>query len=160
MTRADAVLGRGESILERPARQSPSRMVASARRSVARRCPLIVPAQHAVQARAHGAGELRGRHYWVATGGYLHQVGRLPTSWADRIFAGGWLENGDAFDEWSDSRWRTNGGAGVVGHVIGPVMLAGSWGFDGRWHVSRGGTDFSLTTMFVIELIYKLSRRN
>ena len=30
--------------------------------------------------------------------------------------------------------WRTNGGVGVVmDTLVGPVVVAGSWGFDGRW---------------------------
>ena len=55
------------------------------------------------------------------------------------VFAGGWLENGDAFDEWSRAGLRTNGGVGVVmDTLIGPVMVAGSWGFDGRWRTCLG----------------------
>jgi NTE family protein len=80
------------------------------------------------------AGEIRGANYYVATGGYLRQVGRLPDFMGGPIFAGAWLENGDAFDEWSLAQWRTNGGAGVLmDTIVGPVIVAGSWGFDGRW---------------------------
>ena len=50
---------------------------------------------------AYDAGELRGDHYYVATGGYLRRVGRLPDFMGGPVFAGGWLENGDAFDEWA-----------------------------------------------------------
>jgi NTE family protein len=83
---------------------------------------------------AHDAGELRGEHYYVATGGYLRTIGRLPDFMGGPVFAGAWLENGDAFDDWKDAHWRTNGGAGVVmDTLMGPVLLAGSWGFDGRW---------------------------
>ena len=83
---------------------------------------------------AYDTGELRGAVYYVATGGVLRQVGRLPDFMGGPIFAGAWLENGDAFDEWSLAGWRTNGGVGVImDTLIGPVLLAGSWGFDGRW---------------------------
>jgi NTE family protein len=83
---------------------------------------------------AYDAGEIIGPNYYIATGGYLRQVGRLPDFMGGPIFAGGWLENGDAFDEWSLAGWRTNGGAGVVmDTLVGPVIVAGSWGFDGRW---------------------------
>jgi NTE family protein len=83
---------------------------------------------------AYDAGEIIGPHYYIATGGYLRQVGRLPDFIGGPIFAGGWLENGDAFDEWSLAGWRTNGGVGIVmDTLVGPVIVAGSWGFDGRW---------------------------
>ena len=85
------------------------------------------------------AGEIRGSHYYAATGGYLRQVGRLPDFMGGSIFAGGWLENGDAFDKWSQAGWRTNGGVGLVlDTLVGPVMVAGSWGFDGRWRTYLG----------------------
>jgi NTE family protein len=83
---------------------------------------------------AYDAGELRGPAYYIATGGYLRQVGRLPDFMGGPVFAGAWLENGDAFEKWSLAGWRTNGGAGVVmDTLVGPVLVAGSWGFDGRW---------------------------
>jgi NTE family protein len=83
--------------------------------------------------------ELRGDHYWIGSGGYLHQVGRLPDFLGGPVFAGGWLENGDAFDQWDSARWRTNAGAGVVmDTLVGPVILAGSAGFDGRWRTYVG----------------------
>jgi NTE family protein len=88
---------------------------------------------------AYSAGELRGPHYYVATGGYLRQIGRMPDFMGGPVFAGGWLENGDAFDEWSRAGWRTNGGVGLVmDTLVGPVMVAGSWGFDGRWRTYLG----------------------
>lgn len=88
---------------------------------------------------AYGTGELRGSHYYVATGGYLRSVGRLPDFIGGPVFAGGWLENGDAFDDFEDARWRTNGGVGLVmDTLVGPVLLAGSWSFDGRWRTYLG----------------------
>ena len=88
---------------------------------------------------AYSAGELRGPHYYIATGGYLRQVGRLPDFLGGAVFAGSWLENGDAFDEWSRAGWRTNGGVGLVmDTLVGPVIVAGSWGFDGRWRTYLG----------------------
>jgi NTE family protein len=88
---------------------------------------------------AYSSGELRGPHYYVATGGYLRRIGRLPDFVGGAVFAGGWLENGDAFDEWSAAGIRTHGGAGLVmDTLVGPVMLAGVWGFDGRWRTYLG----------------------
>jgi hypothetical protein len=83
---------------------------------------------------AYDSGEIRGAEYYIATAGFVRQIGRLPDFMGGSIFAGGWLGNGDAFDEWALAGWRTNGGVGVVmDTLIGPVLLAGSWGFDGRW---------------------------
>ena len=83
---------------------------------------------------AYDFGELRGSHYYIVSGGYLRQVGRLPDFLGGPVFAGGWLDNGDAFNEFSQATWRTNGSVGIVmDTLVGPVILAGSWGFDGRW---------------------------
>jgi NTE family protein len=88
---------------------------------------------------AYAAGELRGPHYYIATGGYLRRVARLPDFLGGPVFAGAWLENGDAFDEWQQAGWRTNGGVGIVmDTLVGPVVLAGSWSFDGRWRTYVG----------------------
>lgn len=88
---------------------------------------------------AYRAGELRGSHYFLGTGGYLRQVSRLPDFLGGPIFAGGWLENGDAFEDWNNATWRTNASAGVImDTLLGPVMLAGSAGFDGRWRTYIG----------------------
>ena len=84
-------------------------------------------------------GEIRGDHYYIATAGYLRRLGRLPDFLGGPIFAGAWLESGDAFDDWSKATLRTNASAGVVmDTIIGPVMLAGSAGFDGRWRTYLG----------------------
>ena len=83
---------------------------------------------------AYRAGELRGPKYYVVTSGYLRRVGRLPDFMGGPVFAGGWLENGDEFEEWKRAGWRTNGGLGLVmDTLVGPLILAGSWSFDGRW---------------------------
>jgi NTE family protein len=88
---------------------------------------------------AYDAGELRGSHYYAAAGGYLRQVGRLPDFMGGPVVAGGWLENGDAFNEFSNATWRSNGGVGVVmDTLVGPVIIAGSWGFGGRWRTYLG----------------------
>ena len=88
---------------------------------------------------AYDAGELRGAHYYVATAGYLRRIGRLPDFMGGPVFAGGWLENGDAFSAWDEAHWRTNGGVGLVmDTIVGPVVIAGSWSFDGRWRTYLG----------------------
>ena len=83
---------------------------------------------------AFDLGELKGDHYYVGTIGYLHQLGRLPDFLGGPIFAGGWLENGDAFNDWDKATFRTQAGAGLVmDTLIGPVLVGGTAGFDGRW---------------------------
>ena len=83
---------------------------------------------------AYDLGELKGDHYYVGTFGYLHQLGRLPDFLGGPVFAGGWLENGDAFDDWNKATFRTQAGVGLMADtLIGPVMLGGTVGFDGRW---------------------------
>ena len=65
----------------------------------------------------------------------LPETGRpAPDFVGGPVFAGAWLENGDAFDTWRRAAWRSNGGAGfVMDTLLGPVTVAGSWSFDGRW---------------------------
>ena len=88
---------------------------------------------------AYQAGELYGENYYLATAGYLRQIARLPDFFGGPVFAGGWLENGDAFDQWEGATWRTNASGGVVmDTLIGPIMLGVSAGFDGRWRTYLG----------------------
>ena len=88
---------------------------------------------------AYAIGEVRGDHYYVLTGGYLRRFGRLPDFMGGPIFAGGWLENGDAFDNASDAKLRTHASAAVIMEtLVGPVLIAGSAGFDGRWRTYIG----------------------
>jgi NTE family protein len=88
---------------------------------------------------AYSPGDLRGDHYYLVTGGYVRQFGRLPDFMGGPVYAGGWLENGDAFDDWDDASFRTNASVGVVmDTLLGPVIVAGSAGFDGRWRTYFG----------------------
>ncbi len=83
---------------------------------------------------AYDLGEVSGAHYYVVTAGYLRRVGRLPDFMGGPVYFGGWLENGDAFDKWDLAGMKSNGGTGLVmDTLIGPVVLAGSWSWDGRW---------------------------
>jgi NTE family protein len=88
---------------------------------------------------AYDNGEIRGDHYYILTAGYLRQIGRLPDFMGGPIHAGAWLENGDAFDAWSSATLRTHVSAGLImDTLIGPVIVAGSAGFDGRWRTYLG----------------------
>ena len=91
---------------------------------------------------AFDVGERRGDHYMIATGGYLHQVLRLPDFIGGPLFLGSWLESGSAFDSWSNIDLSTHVSVGVVADtLIGPVFTGASFGFDGatRVYIAIGG---------------------
>ena len=88
---------------------------------------------------AYGVGEVRGDHYWIATVGVSREIGRLPDFLGGPVHVGVWLENGDAFDSWNALSWRTHVSTGlIVDTLIGPMLLGGSAGFDGRWRTYVG----------------------
>jgi NTE family protein len=87
---------------------------------------------------AHDQGEFRGDHYYILSGGYVHQLGRLPDFMGGPVFAGAWLENGDAFNS-GDASFRSNVSGGVIlDTLVGPVILSASAGFDGAWRTYVG----------------------
>ena len=88
---------------------------------------------------AYDTGEFRGKHYWIGTAGYLLQVGRLPDFMGGPIFAGGWLENGDVFNDKDDLTWRSNYSIGLImDTLVGPLLIGGSGGFGGEWRTYIG----------------------
>lgn len=77
-------------------------------------------------------GERRGDHYSLVTGGYLHQVARLPDFLGGPVFLGGLLETGAAFDRWADADVATHASVSLIGDtLIGPVFAGAGVGFDG-----------------------------
>ncbi|MCL4812204.1 MAG: patatin-like phospholipase family protein [Vicinamibacteraceae bacterium] len=75
-----------------------------------------------------------GANYVLATGGYLKSVGRLPEILGAGLFIGGWLENGTAFDRWSDQDWQTDFTVGFIGEsIFGPLFAGTSLSLDGGW---------------------------
>ena len=93
---------------------------------------------------AFGIGEQRGAHYLLATGGYLRRIGRMPDFLGGPIYVGAWMENGKAFNEWSDVKFAVHGSAGlIVETLLGPVFLS----------TSVGGSDFR--TYFGIGRIFR-----
>jgi NTE family protein len=88
---------------------------------------------------AYSVGEVRGNHYLIGTVGLLRELGRMPDFLGGPIFAGAWVENGDAFDDWKDATWRTHVSGGLMlDTLIGPVILGASAGFDGAWRTYIG----------------------
>jgi NTE family protein len=87
---------------------------------------------------AQDLGEFRGDHYYVLSAGAARRVGRLPDFMGGPIFAGAWLENGDAFNG-SNAKFRTNASAGIIlDTLVGPAIFATSFGFDGAWRTYIG----------------------
>ena len=87
------------------------------------------------------AGARRGDNFVLATGGYLRQLLRLPDFIGGSLLAGGWLENGSAFDAWKSATFDTNASVGIIAEtLIGPVFVGGSFGFDGatRYYIAIG----------------------
>jgi NTE family protein len=99
--------------------------------------PLVLQQYHLGQPFRLGAydvGQLNGDHYYLGTFGYLRHLARLPDFLGGPIFAGGWLENGDAFNDWKDAGFKSQAGAGVIADtLLGAVLVGGTAGFDGRW---------------------------
>jgi outer membrane protein assembly factor BamA len=88
---------------------------------------------------AYQVGELRGSHYYAVTSGVFRQIGRLPDFLGGELFAGAWLEGGDAFEDFGQAVWRTNVSGGVImDTILGPVVVAGAADFDGRWRTYVG----------------------
>jgi len=90
---------------------------------------------------AYSAGDLAGDHYLIATAGYLRELTRLPEFLGGPMYAGAWLEAGDAFDDRQKLAWRTNVTTGfVMDTFAGPLLLAASYGSGTRWraYVSIG----------------------
>jgi NTE family protein len=83
---------------------------------------------------AYDIGELRGDHYGVLTLGYLRATWRLPDFLGGPIYMGGWVENGSAFDDIDDARFRTNLSLGAIADTLaGPMLLGASLDFRGAW---------------------------
>jgi NTE family protein len=88
---------------------------------------------------AINVGEIRGPKYLLLTTGYLVGVGRLPDFFGGPIFAGGWIENGSAFERLSSATLETHASLGLIADtLIGPVVLGASIGFDGNWRYYIG----------------------
>jgi NTE family protein len=79
-------------------------------------------------------GTLVGPNYIQATGGYLYEIGRLPSLIGGPVLAGGWLETGGVYDEFDDKTWNNNLSGGViVESILGPIFGGVSIDLDGGW---------------------------
>jgi NTE family protein len=83
--------------------------------------------------------ELRAPNYFLATAGYLNQVGRLPDVLGGNIFLGGWFEQGTAFDRWEEADYHSSTSVGaILETLIGPVFTGASIDFTGRFRLYVG----------------------
>jgi NTE family protein len=90
---------------------------------------------------AYDTDEFRGDNFLLATVGYLRTMSRLPDFVGGRIFLGGWLEVGSAFDEIDEAAFHTSFSAGLLmDTALGPFFLGGSVGEDGstRFYFALG----------------------
>jgi NTE family protein len=90
---------------------------------------------------AFNVGERRGDHYLALTVGYLRSIARLPDFLGGRVFVGGWIENGSAFNDLSSADVDTHVSLGtIVDTLLGPAIVGASFGFDGqnRYYIGLG----------------------
>jgi NTE family protein len=88
---------------------------------------------------AFSVGERRGDHYAVLTLGALRRIGRLPDFLGGPIFAGGWFQNGSAFNSHEQVDLHTQvAGSVILDTLVGPVLVGASAGLDGGWRTLFG----------------------
>jgi NTE family protein len=88
---------------------------------------------------AFGVGERRGDHYAVLTLGAAHRVTRLPDFLGGPVFASAWFQNGSAFNSHEKADINSQLGLGIVADtLVGPVLIGGSFGFDGAFRLLFG----------------------
>ena len=86
--------------------------------------------------------EIRGHNYLLGVTGLLYEWFRLPDVLGANAYAGGWLEQGTAFDQWSDAPYYASLSAGVILEtVFGPMSAGYSQSLTeqgGRFYVAVG----------------------
>jgi NTE family protein len=90
---------------------------------------------------SYGQNELFGSRGYLATAGYLREVGTLPSLFGDRIFLAGFGQYGDMFTGLQVPEQPMDlSGVLVARTVLGPVFFGGSWGNAGRqrWYFGVG----------------------
>jgi len=85
---------------------------------------------------AYYPGELRGSNAVVMNLGYFRELARFAEGTIGRLWFGGWVDEGSAFEEISTATFHTNVTAGfVLESPIGPVFAGTSVGLDGKYRV-------------------------
>jgi NTE family protein len=87
---------------------------------------------------AYGTNELRGNEYLLFTGGYLHDLWRLPPFVGKKVLVAAEVEVAKVGGR---SRWPADVAAGLVAQTaFGPLFVGGSAGAEGhrRWFFKLG----------------------
>ena len=86
--------------------------------------------------------EIHGDNYVLGTVGLLHEWFRLPDVLGGNVYFGGWLEQGSAFNRWSDAGYYGSLSAGVILETLfGPAFLGYSLALNeggGRFYIALG----------------------
>jgi NTE family protein len=78
---------------------------------------------------AFNQGDQRGDHFMLASGGYLHEIFRMPDFLGGPVFVGGWIETGKAFNAWDEADYAVQGSGGIIADtLVGPMFLSFSAG--------------------------------
>jgi NTE family protein len=89
---------------------------------------------------AFNNGQIRGDNYLQATVGLLYEWFRLPDVLGGNTYIGGWLEQGSAFDTFTEADYRGAGSVGVVMEtILGPAFVGFSQSItsgDRRFYVA------------------------
>jgi NTE family protein len=68
--------------------------------------------------------QIRGDNYVLGVGGLLYEWFRLPDVIGANAYAGGWLEQGSAFNTWDAAEYKAAASVGVVLEtILGPAFL-------------------------------------
>jgi NTE family protein len=80
---------------------------------------------------AYNNQQVSGDNFILGSGMLLREWFRLPDVLGQRVYYGGGLEVGSAFDNWDTADWDTQMMLGVVLEtILGPAFLGGSVSFD------------------------------
>ena len=82
---------------------------------------------------AYGLNELLGNQYYAFRGGYLRQIGKLPTFLGNKVYAVALCDAGKVFSTAPISRIQADGAAGIIVQtLLGPMLVGVAAGESGH----------------------------
>jgi NTE family protein len=82
---------------------------------------------------AYGLNELLGNQYYAFRGGYLRQIGKLPTFLGNKVYAVALWDVGKVFSPAPVSRIQADGAAGIILQtLLGPILVGAAAGESGH----------------------------